>query len=244
MAKKKTRNYKYKPLYQRILIQLARMLLFVFLFYTFITQLVVDSAVVGSRSMEPGLKPGDKIFFSRIPIGMKIPFTDIGFPPISIPERGSVVALDSPFARNKTIPVLTEFWNFISINNRIGFGRHGLGRSGFGARETAARSIILRRVIAVPGDRVYLSSGRAYVQPRAAGDFLEENLLVKEEYRLVLPESEFDSPDLMPAYYSSTFTVPDGKLFLLPDNRLEALGSNSWGMTAIDAVQGMVILSY
>ena len=79
------------------------------------------------------------------------------------------------------------------------------------------------------------------MQIQGIGDFLPENLISTESYELLLPEEEFDSPDLLNNYYTTSVLLAEGELFVLPDNRLEAFGSQSWGGVSLTRLRGRVL---
>lgn len=81
----------------------------------------------------------------------------------------------------------------------------------------------IKRVIAVPGDSVEIVSGRVYIN----------NQPLSEPYLLQLPR------DGMPPT-----TIPEGKLFVLGDNRLNSNDSRSFGMVSMDEVVGRAWLRY
>lgn len=81
----------------------------------------------------------------------------------------------------------------------------------------------IKRVIGVPGDTVSIVSGRVYIN--------SEPLV--EPYLLQLPR------DGMPPT-----VVPEGKLFVLGDNRLNSNDSRTFGMVGMDEVVGRAWLRY
>jgi len=80
----------------------------------------------------------------------------------------------------------------------------------------------IKRVIGLPGDMVEIDSGRVKVN----GQILEE------EYIAAAP------------LYSGRWTVPDGQLFVLGDNRNDSSDSHSWGMVPFENVIGKAIFVY
>jgi len=56
---------------------------------------------IPTTSMVPTLKPGDKIFVSKLTYGPKIPFTDLRLPGFREPQRGEVVVFIPPNERDK-----------------------------------------------------------------------------------------------------------------------------------------------
>jgi len=56
---------------------------------------------IPTNSMVPTLKPGDKIFVSKLVYGPKIPFTSLRIPGIRKPKRGEVIVFVPPCDRRK-----------------------------------------------------------------------------------------------------------------------------------------------
>ena len=81
----------------------------------------------------------------------------------------------------------------------------------------------IKRVIAIPGETVEIISGRVYIDDQP----------IVEPYLLQLPREN------MPAT-----TVPEGKLFVLGDNRLNSNDSRAFGMVAMGEVVGRAWLRY
>jgi signal peptidase I len=80
----------------------------------------------------------------------------------------------------------------------------------------------VKRVIGLPGDEVVIENGIVYISGRPMIEpYLKEN----------------------PTYVGA-WTVPDGSLFVLGDNRNQSSDSHSWGFVPIDAVVGRAIMIY
>jgi signal peptidase I len=215
----------------RILRQFLIVLLSVFLLHEVITSMVITTGEIGSRSMAPGLATGDRIFISRIPYGITVPFTEILLPPFSPPAHGDEILISLELQDSGRIPVISDVWDFFSMNSPFPGSQMG----------SWTRGIVVRRVIATGGDRVYLSGGQAFVQIGGAGDFLPESALSEDNYDLMLPDDAMNRPDLLKNYFTSTVAVPEGMVFVMPDNRAEALGSPGLGFISEDIIRGKVI---
>jgi signal peptidase I len=81
----------------------------------------------------------------------------------------------------------------------------------------------IKRVIAVPGEVVEIVSGRVYVNGEP----------IVEPYLLQLPRESMPPTK-----------IPEGKLFVLGDNRLNSNDSRSFGMVSMDEVLGRAWLRY
>lgn len=84
----------------------------------------------------------------------------------------------------------------------------------------------IKRVVAVAGDTVELIDGRVYVNGVA-----ETGAYVNGE---TLPQGEGVSYPL---------TVPNGRIFVLGDNRVDSVDSRSFGAVAISQTRGKILFS-
>jgi signal peptidase I len=81
----------------------------------------------------------------------------------------------------------------------------------------------IKRIIALPGETVEIVSGRVFINGQA----------IVEPYLIQLPR------DSMPA-----MIVPDGKLFVLGDNRVNSNDSRTFGLVTMDEVMGRAWMRY
>jgi signal peptidase I len=80
----------------------------------------------------------------------------------------------------------------------------------------------IKRVIGLPGDAVLIQGGLVYINDRA----------LTEEY-IAAPPS-----------YSGEWTVPEGQIFVLGDNRNQSSDSHSWGFVPDENVVGRALVVY
>lgn len=81
---------------------------------------------------------------------------------------------------------------------------------------------LIKRVIGLPGDQVQISNGQVYVNGQA----------LVEPYIAAAP------------MYQGKWTVPEGNLFVLGDNRNDSSDSHAWGLLPIGNVIGKAVLIY
>jgi signal peptidase I len=80
----------------------------------------------------------------------------------------------------------------------------------------------IKRVIGIPGDHIVISNGLVKVN----GIILDEPYIMEESLRV------------------NTWDVPEGKLFVLGDNRNDSSDSSTWGFVDMHWVVGQALLVY
>ena len=81
---------------------------------------------------------------------------------------------------------------------------------------------LIKRIIGVPGDRIIIGGGKVVVN----------GVTQNEPYINAEPS------------YSGEWTVPDGHLFVLGDNRNDSSDSHAWGLLPVQNVIGKALLIY
>jgi signal peptidase I len=89
-------------------------------------------------------------------------------------------------------------------------------------RSLVAPEDLIKRVIGLPGDTISVEDGIVTIN----------SIVVNEAYIAATP------------YYSGTWTVPAGNLFVLGDNRNDSSDSHSWGFLPMENVIGKAVLVY
>ncbi len=84
------------------------------------------------------------------------------------------------------------------------------------------REDYIKRVIGVPGDVISVQETKVFVNNRQ----------LTEPYISAPPQ------------YTGTWTVPEGKLFVLGDNRNQSSDSHSWGFVPLENVVGKALVVY
>lgn len=83
--------------------------------------------------------------------------------------------------------------------------------------------IMIKRVIGLPGDTLYIKGGVVYVNGQP----------LMEPYQNEKPLEDFKS-----------FTVPENSLFMMGDNRNNSFDSRYWGVVPLDQVIGKALATY
>lgn len=207
-------------------------LLFVFLLRSFI----VEPFQIPSGSMKPTLEVSDFILVNRFAYGIRMPVTNQVLVPINTPERGDVIVFKPPHQPNR---------NFI------------------------------KRVVGLPGDLIQYDYARRIL--RVNGEVVEKELLERKSdsegrynlYSEVLGDRAhqiYNNVSQRPPRGSEWIpvagvTVPEGKYFVLGDNRDNSedarywegqrrtlqndpnnLGNSAWGFVDENAILGEAFL--
>lgn len=88
----------------------------------------------------------------------------------------------------------------------------------------------IKRVVGVPGDRIYMKDDQLYVNDKAVDEpYLEKNLVMAEQQGFEKLTEDFEE-----------FTVPAESYYVLGDNRLNSMDSRVLGFISEDAIMGEV----
>jgi signal peptidase I len=112
----------------------------------------------------------------------------------------------------------------------------------------------VKRVVALPGDRVHLRGGRVYVN----GQFLQEqayaahNSRQYDSYRDDFPNDSYISSDVNSTWWvqmhhavrNGELIVPPNQYFVLGDNRDHSLDSRYWGFVPRENIIGRPLVIY
>lgn len=192
-----------------------------------IRTLLVQPFYVPSDSMLPTLLVGDHVFVNKFLFGAGMTGTDWRFPLVREPKRGEVVVFQ--FAR-------------------------GPGGSIFPAdlRPELPRDAFVKRLIALPGDRIAVKDGRIVLN----GAVVEQEKLGKtftdaagRRYDIYLekldgcPHYVLDDPE-WPSEDMSEQTIKPGRYFFMGDNRDNSFDGRRVGSVRIEELAGPARLLY
>ena len=191
---------------------------------------LIEPFRIPSESMLPTLLIGDHLFVDKLAYGPRIPFTDWRLPGWREPERGDVVVFTVARGRDRGI-------------ERI----HPADE-----RPDLPRDDFVKRIVGLPGDRVEIRRNRVYVndEPVVLTDtqevFVDEGgrgLAIHREELGDCEHAVLDDPRL-PGDRKSPMVVPEGRYFMMGDNRDHSNDSRRWGTVRLEEMQGPAFILY
>lgn len=196
------------------------------LIYLVIKTLLMEAFRIPSGSMIPTLLVGDWLFVNKLAYGPHIPFTRVNLPGYDDPARGDVVVFVSPYQPD-------------------------LAAMGDDATPT-----LVKRLVGMPGDTLYMREGLLYVngiaqrQGYAAasnpkGDPNETSPLMEWQHRIQLAETRFGPAPRQPTLdHWGPLLVPPEQYFMMGDNRYASKDSRFWGTVPRANVRGRPMFIY
>ena len=187
--------------------------------FGFMRPFVVEPFQIPSSSMEDTLLVGDRILVCKFIYGVGIPGTDIKLFDVHEPARGDVFV-------------------FVPLHEQ---SRH-----------------FIKRVVAVGGDTVETKGGALYVN----GAAVKDSAYTKRDYSSRYDFPPFRTPHLLPdndafADYKlaprqfrakfpdgNPFTVPEGHVFAMGDNRNRSSDSRTWGTVPVSQIKGQAFMIF
>ena len=181
---------------------------------------VVEAYQIPSGSMIPTLAVGDHIFVNKLIYGVRIPFTEIKLAThFRQPRRGEIIVFTHPVGHDQDL---------------------------------------IKRVVAVGGDEVELRDNVVYVNgvatarqddgPRHYFDFDEAQSRWVERDAEAFDQkiggaafTTLQDPTAQPWRFGPV-RVPDGKLFVMGDNRDNSSDSRYWGFVPLNLVRGRAMV--
>ena len=193
---------------------------------------VIEPYRIPSGSMLPTLLIGDHLFVNKFVYGPRIPFTEIRLPGFGEPERGDVVVFE--------------------VGREPGGPQAAIHPADL--RPELRRDDFVKRVVGLPGDEITVVNGRVYINgaEMAWSDtgevFTDARGRVLSWNKETLEECVHDVlDDPVPGVGGApplTLTVPEGRYFMMGDNRDWSNDSRFWGTVRLEEMKGPAFFLY
>ena len=199
------------------------------LIYLVINTFLIAAYRIPSGSMIPTLLVGDWLFVNRAVYGPHIPFTNSHLPSVSEPKRGEVIVFESPYQADEA------------------------------AQGNDATPTLVKRMVGMPGDTLYMRQGLLYVNGLAQRQGFgaqarptmsssqpgETSELFTWQHRIELRQSRFGAAPAQPTHDNwGPLLIPGGFYFMMGDNRYESKDGRYWGIVPRENVRGRPMFVY
>jgi len=111
-----------------------------------------------------------------------------------------------------------------------------------GMSDREEKEIYIKRVVAVPGDKVEIIRSKLYIN----GHLVESSRMEDKDfiYQEQLDDKEYRVTKKNPFSYFRSMIVPKGHVFAIGDNRDNSYDSRSWGPLPIENIKGKAMVIY
>jgi len=210
-------------------------IIFVFqiLFTVFFTTIRIDTI-----SMEPSLAEGSVMVYSPITYGYKVEPLNWTLPQINTPDRGDLIVFTPPYINEKKgiINYISPFIKFLT------FGKIDISLIG---SEQWDKQLLIKRIIAVPGDTIRIKNFIVAIKTEDSDFFLSEFEVIDANYDISvgdLPEGWNNSIPF--SGNMNDYELEENQYFVLGDNRMQSSDSTSWDTLDRNMIRGKVLLTY
>ncbi len=204
-------------------------------FFTLIHLYLVTMYHIASPTMEPTISSGDSVITT--PLYRYNPDRNPHFSPFVKPERGDLVVIAPRYSAEsgKTLQALNALIAFLTFQRIRPFDQ----KASWGEKP------VIRRLIAFPGDSVYMDDFVLHVKTADSAHFLTEFETSTRNYDLKIEKLPENWTKDLP--FSASFpemTLAANEFFVLCDNRMSASDSRVWGPVTADRVSAKVLFRY
>lgn len=157
-------------------------------------------------------------------------------PLIKTPHRGDVIYL----SREDNLKLS---WYSVVVNKVVAFfTAQQYEPIGYTKKMSGKNSV--RRVLALPGDTVYMQDYVLYIKPKGESHFLTEFEMCSKPYNIHIYSVPVEWDGLGPSSNMEEITLGKDEYFVLADNRVEAVDSRLYGAISSKRIRGKVLLEY
>jgi signal peptidase I len=193
--------------------------------YLVVKTLLIEAFRIPSGSMIPTLLVGDWLFVNKLAYGPTVPFTNAHLPGYTHPTHNDVVVFISPYQPDEA----------------------ALGHD--------PTPTLVKRLIGMPGDTVYMRDGVVYLNGIAQrqgfaatnykGDPNETSSLFDWQHAIEVKGSRFGPPPAQPTHDRwGPLLIPKDHYFMMGDNRYCSKDSRYWGLVPKANVRGRPLFVY
>lgn len=187
---------------------------------------VAEPFRIPSGSMFPTLLIGDHLFVNKIVYGAAIPFTELRLPALREPQRGDVVVFTVAADGHATHPA--------------------------DLMPHLPRESFVKRILGLPGDHIEYQGDDVFVNgermdAESTGEvFVDPNEHQLDLRRVTLPERSFTilSDPHSRGPRDGSIVVPEGRYFMMGDNRDHSKDSRNWGTVRLEEFRGPAFVLY
>ncbi len=205
------------------------------LIYTVMDSFIIATYYVESSTMEPTVSPGDCVMTTLIYSNNTNESSKV--PVLISPKRGDLVLVGPAYQKETNIALR-------SINALVAFLTFQRFRP-FDPKDSWGERPLVRRIVAFPGDSLYMENFVLHVKPAGQEHYLTEFELSDRDYDLKIDTLPASWSDDLPLSGSFTeMTLGKGEFFVLCDNRKTSSDSRIWGPVPESRIKGKVVLRY
>lgn len=214
-------SYSAKKDFNKKVFHIVLFVVLIYLSINLILNFVVFPLRQASVSMEPDIIENSCIFFT----------------PLKGCSRGDVVLLE-PFTEEKL--------NFLSKMSDL-FVRFFTAQqfSIYRDKKLMGDQFLIRRVIGMPGDTIYMRDHVLYIKPQGDKHFLTEFELIKKSYNINVLASPAGWDNLIGVTGSfEEIVLGENEYFVLGDNRNSCIDSRLWGVVSKSDIKATALFCY
>lgn len=174
--------------------------------------------IVQQTSMTPTLKEYERLWLNRWGRTTK-----------KLPEKGDIITFEAPSV-TKVSKEDVDLNNPTAIYNNEPQGL--FKRFSYYVLERGKKSYI-KRVVAVPNDYVEIKNGAVYINDKKLEEKYLQAGVVTDMIQGGVEEGQFNR-----------FTVPEGYVFALGDNRTGSIDCRSFGCIPLEKIEGKVLIRF
>lgn len=215
-------SYKLRRELQRKILSITGIVLLFFVVVTLFMTFVLFPVTNKSDSMSPDIPSGTCEFVS---------------PLLKNPGRGDVILLshyeDAPLG--PVAQIIKHLALFVSMRKWQPFEESPV----------AGTRPVIRRVVGMPGDTIYIDRYVVFIKPAGGEHFLTEFEVTESKYnaKILVPPALWDS-DFGAKASIEPVTLADDEYFVLGDDRLSSSDSRIWGPVKRSSIVGKVLMLY